>query len=54
MNGTVLSGSEIVHAILVLREINTQTTCVNKCHATLLIAFNTAKYILLVWIGFSL
>jgi len=54
MDGAVFSGCEIDHAILSLREVDTETTSVYKGHATFVVTFNTAEYILLVRISLSL
>ena len=54
VNCTVLSSSEIVHTIFALREIYTQTTCINESHTAFLVSFHSSKNILLIGIGFSL
>jgi len=52
-DSTILSGSEVVHA-LAFREINRQTTCVNERHSTiLLLHISSSIYILMVGVGLA-
>lgn len=54
MDGAVFSCSEVVHTVLILREINTQTSSVYESHASLFVTLNSAEDIFLIWVGLSL